>query len=91
MLIGCILVLMPAIVAAMQTPADSYDISRRWTQTAYSDAFFAFTAYMHVGPGKLIGFAGMLAGFSAVAVVTKLSKKNQPSAHGPHFREGPIS
>lgn len=62
MLIGCGFTLWSEISQAMHEDLGRYgDMARERSRSDYSDSFFAVTAYMHVGHGKLLGCAGMLA------------------------------
>lgn len=76
MLVGCRLALTPLIVAAAHAePGPMGNLGREWSKTNHSDAFFAFTAYMHVGPGKLIAFGGMSFMLVCHAVATTIRNK----------------
>ena len=90
MLIGCGLALIPMIVAA--THKDLGPIgkhARELSKTDHSDAFFAMTSYMHVGPGKLLVFGGMSVMLICHAVVAAILNKLKRPASPPKQEDIP--
>lgn len=60
-LLGAVAALTPEILRAMHGDFGSYGYDRNPFKSEYSTAFLNIVAYFHVGRGKLIGAAGMLA------------------------------
>jgi hypothetical protein len=86
MAVGCGMALGPGIHLALNEDLGAVgDVARQWSHSDHSDAFFAVTAYMHIGGGTQMGFAGMaipLVAYAAVAALVERFRRAQPTPDG---------
>ena len=77
MAISGTLFVLPDLLAVLNDPrlASSGALAREFNHSDHSDAFFGVTAYLEVGRGRLMAFAGMSAALLTIALLQALLRR----------------